>query len=223
MRVWQVVLGTLVIGTAAPIALHVERHGAYNLHQMGLAFFLWLNTLVTMWEWCLGLRIGHIETLYADFKARYRGRELDRVKDFFMTPMPPSKLLSATAWSELWATYAVFDESYADRRSFGFFIDVGNGLSTFVPSLLFLYGMTFELLPARALGLLGALLFYQTWYGTLVYFGSYLFNRRYVGHTPSNVALFVGLSNGLWFTLPVWGFYASVVLIYTDSYALFGW
>jgi hypothetical protein len=221
MRVWQAVLGVLVLGTALPVALHAERHGVYNPHQIALAFFLWLNTMVAFWEWALWLRIDRIEQLYADFKQRYRGRELDRVKDFFVAPLPLSRLFSLTAWSELWATYAVFDESYADRKSFGFFIDVGNGLSTFVPSLLFLYGMSFELMPARALGVLGVLLFYQTWYGTLVYFGSFVFNRRYVGHTPFNLALFVGLSNGLWFTLPVWGFYASIVMIYSDSYAMF--
>ena len=221
MRVWQAVLGSLVVGTALPVALHAERHGVYNVHQIGLAFFLWLNTMVTFWEWSLFLRTAQIEAQYADFKQRYRGRELDRVTDFFMTPLPLGKLFSPGTWAELWATYAVFDESYADRKSFGFFIDVGNGLSTFVPSLLFLYGMTYELLPARAMGVLGALLFYQTWYGTLVYFGSFIFNRRYVGHTRFNLALFVGLSNGLWFTLPVWGFYASLVLIYSDSYALF--
>jgi hypothetical protein len=221
MRVYQIVLLALAVGVGVPVALHHQVHGVVSPLQIGLAFFLWLNAIIAFWEICLFLRIDLIEQQHERFIVDYAGRELDRVKEFFTTKVPLGKIFSPTTWAELWSTYSVFDESYANRKSFGFFIDVGNGFSTAVPTLLFLYGMTFELMPARVLGIVGAILFYQMWYGTLVYFGSFLFNKRYVGHTPGNLAIFVGLSNGLWFTFPVVGLWASVRMILDDNYAVF--
>jgi hypothetical protein len=181
-----------------------------------------LNVIIALWEICLFLRIDLIEQQHRQFVGRYRGRELDRVKEYFATPVPLARVFSPTLWAELWSTYSIFDDSYADRKSFGFFVDIGNGFTTLIPSLVFLYGMTFDLLSPRILGMLGLLLFYQTWYGTLVYFGSFVLNRRYRGHSRANLALFVGMSNGLWFTFPLWGMYVAVTLIETNSFAIFG-
>jgi len=221
MRIYQVVVLAVVLGTAAPIALHHQEHGVFNPHQMGLAFFLWLNAIIAFWEICLFFRIDLIEEQYAGFKDAYRGRELDRVKDFFFSKVSLAGIFSLSTWAEIWSSYSVFDESYADRKSYGFFIDVGNGFSTLIPSLVCAYGMTFHVLPARVFGILAILLCYQMWYGTLVYFGSFLKNRRYRGHSWTNLALFVGLSNGIWFTFPLWGIWAAIRLIYDDSYVVF--
>lgn len=220
MRVYHVVLAAVVVGTAVPVVLHQQVHGTYNVHQIGLAFFLWLNAIIALWEICLYLRIDLIEAQFARFAREYRGRELDRVKDFFGGRITAAQILSPTTWAEIWSSYAVFDDSYANRKSFGFFIDVGNGFSTLVPTLLVLYGMTYELLPARALGIVALLILYQMWYGTVVYFSSFVFNKRYVGHTTGNLAIFVGLSNGLWLTFPLWGIAVAIALIYSDSYAI---
>lgn len=167
------------------------------------------------------VRIDAIEAKHPALLETYRGRELECVKAYFFSKVPLGKIFSADTWADLWATYSVFDESYADRKSFGFFIDVGNGFSTLVPTLLLLYGMTFEIVPTWVLGVLGVMFHWQMWYGTLVYFGSFLFNRRYVGHTPGNLAIFVGLTNGLWFTFPVLGFWAAIRLIVDDGFAVF--
>ncbi|HEX4338412.1 MAG TPA: hypothetical protein VH062_21045 [Polyangiaceae bacterium] len=221
MRVYQIVTLAIVLGTAVPIYLHHDVHGVANVHQAALAFFLWLNAIIALWEICLFLRIDLIEEQHARFTAEYRGRELDRVKDFFALRVPLGRVFSPTVWAELWSSYSVFDPSYADRKSFGFFVDVGNGFSTLVPTLLFLYGMTYEWLPARALGVVGLLVFYQMWYGTVVYLASYVMNKRYRGHSFGNVALFVGLSNGLWLSFPLWGIAVSITMIGSGSYAIF--
>jgi hypothetical protein len=220
MRIYQVVLFAVLAGTALPVALHHHVHGVWNVHQIGLAFFLWLNTIIAFWEICLFLRIDLITKQYERFAVEYKGRELDRVKDFFNAPIAFSAIFSPTVWAELWSSYAVFDESYANKKSFGFFIDIGNGFSTFIPTLLVLYGMTYALLPARVLGIVALLILYQMWYGTLVYFASFILNKRYVGHTKGNLAIFVGLSNGLWFTFPLWGIAIAIQLIYSDSFAI---
>ncbi len=220
-RVWSFVVLFVVSGTVAPVALHHAVHGAFNVHQIGLAFFSWLNTMIALWEICLFLRIDLIEEQHARFIAEYKGRELDRVIDLFAAPLPLAKAFSPSTWAEIWSSYSIFDDSYADRKSFGFFVDVGNGFTTLIPSILFIYGMTYEILPARALGVLGLVYFYQMFYGTVVYFASFLFNERYVGHTPLNLAVFVGISNGLWFFFPIWGIVVSIALIYDGSFALF--
>src|SRR5262249_52422245 len=153
--IYQIVGFAIVLGTAVPVALHHQVHGVWSVHQAALAFFLWLNAIIALWEICLYLRIDLIEEQHRDFIERYKGRELDRVIDFFMLKVPPSRLLSPSVWAELWSSYSVFDPSYADRKSFGFFVDIGNGFSTLIPTLLFLYGMTYEPIPARALGIVG--------------------------------------------------------------------
>lgn len=220
MRVYQVVVAAVVLGAAAPIFLHHQVLGHFNVHQSGLAFFLWLNAIIAFWELCLFFRIDLIEEQHRRFLPMYKGRELDRVKDFFGARLAVAKIFSLTTWAEIWSSYSIFDESYANRKSFGFFIDIGNGFSTLIPSLLCLYGMTFDLMPARALGLVALLLNYQMWYGTVVYFTSYLFNKRYVGHSASNLVLFVGLSNGIWLLFPLWGMGVAISMIYSNSYAL---
>jgi hypothetical protein len=221
MPVYQIVSIAIALGTGLPIYLHQRVTGAFNVNQAALAFFLWLNVIVALWEVCLYLRIDLIHEQHEDFIERYRGRELDRVKDFFATRVPLSRLFSPSVWAELWSSYSVFDPSYADKKSFGFFIDIGNGFSTLMPCLLFLYGMTYEPISARALGIVGLLVFYQMWYGTVVYLASYVMNKRYQGHSFGNVALFVGLSNGLWLTFPLWGITAAISMIASNSYAIF--
>jgi hypothetical protein len=221
MRVWNVILGVLLIGTGVPVLVHHQQHGVVNLWQIVLAFFLAMNTLIALWELCLFFRIGLIEEQHRRFVEIYRGREIDRVRDFFFTRVPLGELVSPSFWSGIWSSYSVFDESYANRRSFGFFVDIGNGFTTLIPSLLFLGEMSLQQLPARALGILGLLLFYQMWYGTVIYLLSFFLNRRHRGHRWWHIAIIVGLSNGLWLVLPVVGCYASLNMIYTDSYAIF--
>ena len=53
--------------------------------------------------------------------------------------------------------------SYQDQTTFGFFVDVGNGFTTLLPTLLWAVAMTWPVIgmPARALGSMGLIKFYQ--------------------------------------------------------------
>jgi hypothetical protein len=51
--------------------------------------------------------------------------------------------------------------SYSDQTTYGFFVDVGNGFTTLVPSILYALCMTWPLLPARVVGIMGMIKFYQ--------------------------------------------------------------
>jgi hypothetical protein len=55
----------------------------------------------------------------------------------------------------------------------------------------------------------------------VIYFSSFVANRRHEGHTLGNLAVFVGLSNGIWIFFPGWAIWAAIQLIDSNSYALF--
>jgi hypothetical protein len=221
LRVGTYIVLFVVIGTLVPVWLHHRVHGVFNVAQSALAFFLWLNVLIALWELCLFARIDLIHEQHLRFVKEYRGRELDRVIELFTAPLPLAKVLSPTTWAEIWSSYSIFDESYADRRSFGFFVDIGNGFTTLLPSVLVLYGMTYELMPARVLGVIGIVLCYQMLYGTVVYFASFVMNRRYEGHSAMNLAIFVGISNGLWLFSPIYGIVVYASLVASNDYSIF--
>jgi len=114
-------------------------------------------------------------------------------------------------WSKMWSTYALYDPSYQNYESFGFFIDFGNGLSTIPPSLLVNAAMV---LPKTLSPLLvGLAMYWQVMYGTFIYILSFVFNRRYEGKSLTEVCLFVGVSNGIWVVFPLVGIYSCVVIL----------
>ena len=78
--------------------------------------------------------------------------------------------------------------------------------------------MTLEWMPARVLGIIGIIMFWQMFYGTSVYFFQFFNNGRHKGHSLSNLLLFVGISNLMWFIFPIWGLWASAQLIFEGSY-----
>lgn len=216
-----VVIGVAVIGgTAFHIWLHHRTHGTYNLTQIGLAFFLVINVMVNWWEIALLVYQDQIRAEYEAFREPYRGRELECVASVLMRPIPVLQVLSFRQWTSVWSSYSLFDPGYSDRRSFGYTIDVGNGFTTILPSVVFAFGMTFELLPARILGVIGVIIFWQMFYGTALYFFQFFHNGRHKGHSVRDLVLFVGITNVTWLVFPMWGLATSVQLILDGSYGL---
>ena len=170
---------------------------------------------------CSAVKSTYVRAGYDEAKGPYRGRPVDYVRDLFMRPIPVLRYFSFRVWAPVWSGYALFDEGYADKRSFGYNIDVGNGFSTLIPATLFAFGMTFHVLPARVLGIIGVIIFWQMFYGTVVYFFQYLNNRRYEGHSLRDVLVVVGVSNVAWLVVPVWGLKVSIDLIMDGTYAVF--
>ncbi|WP_280472414.1 hypothetical protein [Nocardia cyriacigeorgica] len=217
LRVWMVIAVFVVAGAAVPIALHAGRYGI-NVGHLVLVSFTWINVMIALWEIALNLRISLIERQHEQFVAEYRGRELDRVIDFFTAPIRLHEIVRPSTWAQVWSSYSLFDPAYANRKSFGFWVDSGNGYVTLIPSLLFIYGLTFDIMPARTLGIIGLIIFWMMFYGTVLYYLAYFFNREYIGHTKRNLGLFIGGTNSLWLFAPAWGIVASIILINSDSY-----
>lgn len=218
---WGFMVAFIVGGTSFHIWLHQSVRATYNVNQIGLIFFLMVNLLVNFWEIGLFVCADQIRDEYEATKEAYRGREIDRFSEMFRKRIPFLKLLSFRQWTEVWSSYALFDPGYASRSSFGFNIDFGNGWSTPIFATLFAFGMTFDLMSARVLGIIGVIMFWQMFYGTVVYFFQFFFAGRHKGHSPGTMVLFIGTSNGLWFIFPLWGLALSIQMILTNSYAFF--
>jgi hypothetical protein len=228
---WLFLVVYVVGTTALPMWWHHSVHGVVNPVQASLAFFLGLNAIVCLWEISLFYEITTIAKKNKAYERKAKGRALSFALDFFFLDVNLGNVFTSKLWCEVWAYYSVFDRSYANRESFGFFIDVGNGWTTLPPTLAFLVGMTAHgagyagslSLPfgARSLGVLGLISFYQEFYGTCVYFLSFVLNKRYKSLTPLEVGIFVCFTNGLWFAFPLLGMKASWDLIHTGDYSVF--
>lgn len=207
--------------TGLHVAAHYAAHGVLDATQATLAGFLAVNLMINLWEFVLHGQADQIRREYEQAREPYRGREAQRAAEYFTSSVPFSKLLSPRSWTGVWSSYALYDRGYADERSFGWNIDVGNAWSTVIPATVFAWGMTYELMPARWLGALGIAVFWQMFYGTAVYFFQFFNNRNHVGHSLGSIVAVVGATNGLWFALPLWALWLCVQLIETNSYAIF--
>lgn len=216
-----IIIAVVVAGTALHVGLHYRMHGLFNPTQIGLAFFLVINAMVAWWEIALFASQDQIQSEYDRIREPYRGREVQRVAEVFARRVPVRRALAFDEWTTIWSTYSLFDPGYSDRRSFGYNIDVGNGFTTLIPATLFAFGMTFELMPARVLGIIGVIMFWQMFYGTVVYFFQFFNNGRHRGHSVRDILLFVGVSNLMWFIFPAWGLCTSAELILNGTYGVF--
>mmetsp|Transcript_5936 Transcript_5936/g.17523 ORF Transcript_5936/g.17523 Transcript_5936/m.17523 type:complete len:264 (-) Transcript_5936:36-827(-) len=220
----HVIVAYVVASTAGATYWHATEHGGVSYLQAFLAFFLGLNALICYWEIALCYRIDHIARKAAALRRSTGDSQAERfaaVGAFFALPCPVSSWGCLTYWARVWWTYAIYDPSYADKTTFGFWIDTANGHVTLLPTLLWLYGMTAPVMPARAFGLIGLVAFYQEWLGTVIYFCTFFANGRHEGKTPLEIAVFVGLTNGIWFFAPLVGAWAALRCVYADDYAVF--
>mmetsp|Transcript_19969 Transcript_19969/g.29589 ORF Transcript_19969/g.29589 Transcript_19969/m.29589 type:complete len:229 (-) Transcript_19969:594-1280(-) len=191
-----------------------------NWITLSLLIFNNLNTLISMCEIVLGFRIDLIKKNYLKLREKYKGKEVEGCLAYLFMPLPNP--FDSAAWSNMWSTYSLYDPSYQNQESFGFFIDVGNGFSTIPPCLLWNYAMAYPASVSPLLvGCVGVASYWQICYGTIIYLLSFAFNRRYEGRTIAEVAGFVGFVNLLWFFFPLMGIYASVIILRDSNFDVF--
>lgn len=161
LKVYHVLIAYVLASTGLCVHLHLKEHNILSVLQACLSFFLCLNALICLWEISLGINIDFIKKESDRLKKKYKGDKLKACMTFFLADITLAEVFSLKYWSIVWSTYSLYDPSYANRESFGFFIDVGNGWTTLPPTVLFCLGMTYELVSARVLGMVGLVSFYQ--------------------------------------------------------------
>jgi hypothetical protein len=217
---YLIIVAFLVGLTTFHIWLHVHVHGAFSFHQAVIAGFLVVNELIAFWEMAIFFGVDSIRADYLANKDKFEGRAIDRVVEVLVEPVPLSKVFSFQEWRAIWSAYCHLDDGYGLRRSFGYNIDVGNGFTTLIPSALFAVAMTYPILPARLVGVIGIAFCWQMSYGTILYLFQFFNAGRYQRQTRGAIAV-VLISNGTWILFPLWTLLASIWLVYHDSYALF--
>ena len=205
------------------VAHHARTHGVVSPTQLVLAVFCAINAWICVCELALLFHSETVQQQHRAFAARHGANKLPSPL-FLFARVPLRRALSLEYWAVMWSTYATLDPAYIDTASFGFCVDSGNGVTTLLPTIAFAVGMSAQsaLLPARWLGMLGLLKFWQEMYGTCVYFFQYLFNRKYASSPAAHVWGIVVPANAIWIVCPALGMWACGRLILEGDYAVFG-
>ena len=169
----------LALGMAPPIVWagysHVQEFGVVNWTALALILFLHINLLICVWELCLCYRHTFIRSV-VEKRGRTRSKTLEPIILFRHASL--SEVLSPTFWAYVWIDYARYDPSYSEPGSCGYNVDVGNGHVTLIPSAVLLWSIISPLASARVLGTVGVVLYWQLFYGTIIYGYSYFNLQR---------------------------------------------
>ena len=216
------VLVIAILASAGVFARYWAR-GDFDLVHALLILFFSINLAICYWEVCLFLRRDRIE-LRADYwRARQQETGRPAAVEFLTARVPLRRLLSSTVWAEVWATYSQIDGSYADRRTYGFNVDIANGFVTPIPTLILYAAFTFDLLPAVVAGIIGAMMFWQLTYATSVYWVSFFVANRQSRIGPRDTFIYIWALNSPWVLFALLGLYASVRLIVDGDYGVLGY
>jgi len=198
-----------------------------------LLFFNNLNILIALCEMALGKHIRLIQDDYQKLRLQYAsspGGSVQAAMAYLTMPLPWDRLADGKLWCRMWSTYALYDPSYQNSESLGFFLDVGNGWTTIPPCLLMNLAMsmpqwhfTTRVRSPLFVGCVCLASYWQILYGTIVYLVSFVWNQRYQGKSTAELVGFVGCTNGLWLVFPMMGISACVSILHTQDFSVFGY
>lgn len=216
-------VSAFVVGAWAPFVwAHREVHGAVNPAHVALTLFNAVNLLICLWEHALFLHRGKIRREHARLKRKHGDRALPKPLCLF-EDISLAQALSYEHWSIIWSQYSLLDPSYADQRSFGFWVDSGNGLVTLPATLLLSHAATYAgtssyWMSTKAVAVAGIVFNYQMLYGTVLYFCNYRLNRYDVSASRGSVATVI-VANAIWIVFPLWWMAVCWDVLTTDSFA----
>ena len=219
------VFTVLVITTLAlaGIGARYWARGDFDVVHALLILFFSINLAICYWEICLFLRRDYIE-LRADYwRARQHETGRSAAIEFLTAKVPLKRILSSTIWADVWATYSQYDGSYADRRTYGFNVDIANGFLTPVPTAILYAAFTFDFLPAVVAGVVGAMMFWQLTYATSVYWVSFFGAKRHARIGRRDTFIYIWALNCPWVLFALLGLYASIRLIVDGDYGILGY
>lgn len=187
-----------------------------------LSVFFSINVLICWWEACLFLQRDRVEqrtTYWHDWRTRTG--KLPYV-EFLTTKIPLTQVFSPSIWADVWATYAQYDPSYADRRTYGFNVDIANGFFSLLPTVFLYAAFTAYLVPAYIAGMIGLMLCWQWTYVTSVYLISFFVAERHHKISKRDLCIYVLGTNAPWLMCPLLGLFVSIRLIVDGNYSVLG-
>ncbi len=197
--------------------------GDFDIIHILLILFFSINLWVCYWEVCLFLKRDYVEQRAGYWRERRRKTGRTPAVEFLAGKVPLSDVLSPTVWADVWATYSQFDSSYADRRTYGYNVDIANGFVTPVPTLILFAAYTVDFLPAVAAGIIGAMMFWQLIYATSVYWVSFFAAGRQSRIGRRDMYIYIWALNCPWVLFALLGLYVSVRLIADGDYRVLGY
>ena len=209
--------------TLLGIGARYQLHGDWNALHALLSLFLSINLLICYWEICLFLRRDLVETRTAYWREWRKRTGRTPAVEFLRAKVPLARMLSPTVWADVWAAYSQYDGSYADRRTFGFNVDIVNGFLTPVPTLIVYAAHTFRFLPAVLTGIVGVILFWQVMYGASVYLVSFFVAGRQARISRRELYTWIVAPNSPWMAGGLLGVYVSIRLITDGDYSVLGY
>lgn len=217
-------LAALQIGLIAGLGIGHRQywHGSIGITYVVLALFLSTNLVICYWEICLFLRRDYIEIRTAHWHEQRRQSGRSPATEFLTSKVPLKAAFSPTVWADVWATYATYDGSFADRRTYGFNVDVANGFVTAVPTLILYSAFATEFLPPIAAGIVGIMFCWQWIYATSAYLMSFFIAKRHRDLSKGELAGMILGFNAPWIVCPLVGLYAAIRLVVDNSYGVFG-
>lgn len=222
MPVWLFLVLVIAAASLAGVATRLVLYADLDPLYVVFAIFFSTNLLISYWEICLFPRRHYIEQRRAYWRERQHKSGRSPVVQFLLTKMTLAKAFSPTLWADAWASYSVVDESYVDRRSFGFNCDIANGYFTPIPTLVLYATFTVPFLPAVVTGILAAMLFWQWVYVSTVYVVSFFVANHHRQLRPGAVFSHIVLPDSPWVLIPMLGLYVAVRLIIDGDYGVLG-
>ena len=216
ITIFMVVLIACGIGTRYYLKQEI------SLMYVIMSAFLSINILICWWEVCLFLQSTRVENRHAYWQNRRNQTGRLPHAEFFTSKVPLKKLFRSKTWADVWATYAQYDPSFADRRSYGFNVDIANGFVTLLPTIFLYVAFTVNIVPAYIAGMLGLMLCWQWTYMTSVYWFSFFFAKRHVNVPRRDLFVYIFGTNGLWVVCPLLGLFVSIRLIVDGNYSVLG-
>ena len=213
----------IAVFTAAGIGTRLWLNGNLNTCYALLSLFFSINLLICYWEACLYWRRDYIEERVNYWRERWMQTGRTPAVEFLTTKAPLGKLLSPTLWADAWATYSMYDDSYANRRTYGFNIDIANGFFTPLPSLILYAAFTTAFIPALFAGILGVILFWQWIYVSSVYWVSFFVSSRQELISKADMYIYIWGATAVWVLSGLLGLYVSIRLIVDGDYTVLGY
>ena len=217
-------LAVLAIGLLAlpGIVARYWLQGDLNALHCLFSVFFSTNLLICYWEVCLYLRRDYIEVRSEYWRRRKNETGRTPALEFLTTRVSLREILSPTVWADVWATYSMFDSAYADRNTYGFNIDIANGIATPAPTVVLYVAYTAGVLPAIATGILGAMLFWQWVYASSLYLVSFFVGQKWSSISTRDFWVYLFGPNIIWILIPMLGMYLSIRMILDGDYSVLG-